>query len=497
MSTTNKATNHKSQRKRKIRDWVSIRRLVLVAILVVGAVFAFVPPQERVTMGLDIQGGVSAILSASDVNGATPTQEQMDEAATVIQQRVNTSGASAATVQQQGADKFLVQVPGAQNASTILNTLSTQGVLEFVDLRDIEDETIRNQIDSGQLYNYVIQMDDEGKPMTDENGNAIMLPGERLKLEAGTYTAFMTGDSVTNTTVSQTQNGLEYAVDLQLDGEGTKAFGDVSTALVENHGKIAIVLDGVVQTAPAVQSAITGGQVQITGDYDLEGARSLKSIIDSGSLPVTINVEQSSVVGPTLGNDALMVGIFAALIGLAIVLIWLLLFYRGMGLLAGASVVVMACIYLGLLATFSIAGWFSLTLPGIAGIIVNIGLAADSSILIMECFHEQVRKGRSFAAAAKDGVHEGIFTSLDADIVTLVSALILYFVAIGDVRGFGFTLAIGIICDLAVMALFSGPIMRLLGPKVMKKHPVVWGMDDDMHEGEYVKALDAGSKGVA
>lgn len=493
MSTTNSA----KRKIRKHRDWVSIRRLVLVAILVVGAVFAFVPPQERVTMGLDIQGGVSAILSASTVDGGTPSQEAMDEASTVIQQRVNTTGASAATVQQQGSDKFLVQVPGAQNASQILDTLSSQGVLEFVDLRDIEDENVRNMIDSGQLYTYKIETDENGEMKTDDAGNVVVSDFEPLTLESGQYKAFMTGDSVTNTTISQMQNGTGYAVDLQLDGEGTKAFADVSTELVSTNGKIAIVLDGVVQSAPAVQSAITGGQVQITGNYDMEEARSLKSIIDSGSLPVTINVEQSSVVGPTLGNDALMVGIIAALIGLAIVLIWLLLFYRGMGLLAGASVAIMAIIYLGLLAAFSIAGWFSLTLPGIAGIIVNIGMAADSAILIMECFHEQVRKGRSFAAAAKDGVHEGIFTSLDADIVTLVSALILYFVAIGDVRGFGFTLAIGIICDLGVMALFSGPIMRLLGPKVMKKHPVFWGMDDDMHEGEYVKTLEAGTKGVA
>ena len=184
--------------------------------------------------------------------------------------------------------------------------------------------------------------------------------------------------------------------------------------------------------------------------------------------------------------NALWVGIVSALIGLALVMVWLVLFYGGLGFITGLSVCLMAIIYMGLLALLSSFGWFSLTLPGIAGIIVNIGLSADSSILIMECFHEQVRNGRSVKAAAQGGAREGIFTSIDADVVTLVSALVLYFVAIGDVRGFGLTLALGIICDLLVMFLFSGPIVRMLGDKQIAKHPGFWGMRDEINEGEFI-----------
>ncbi len=440
----------------------SVICLVAMLIIAIAAAVMLYPPQDKITMGLDIQGGVSVNLKAKTTDGSAITSEQMGQTQLVISNRVNASGAAAATVQQQGSDSFLVQVPGAsENAQAILDTLSSQGVLEFVNVNDIEDETVRSYIQNG-------------------------LTGMNLNDAGVKYTAFMTGDNVNVVTVDRPQGSGEYAVNLQLDGTGTSEFSNVTRDLVSTHGQIAILLDGVVESAPAVQSAITTGQVQITGNYTLDEANALKTIIESGSLPVEVTIEQASTVGPTLGQRALWSGIVAALIGMALVVVWMLLFYRGLGLLPAVSIFLMSVIYLGLLALLSQVGWFSLTLPGIAGIIVNIGMSADSSILIMECFHEQIREGKSIGTASRSGVHEGIFTSLDADVVTLVSALILYFFAIGDVRGFGLTLALGIICDLVVMALFSGPIMRILGPRTIARHPGFWGIADDVNEGEYV-----------
>ena len=452
-----KAGASKSRRNSK-----SLACLVLIIILTIASAIALYPPQDKITMGLDIQGGVSVNLKASTTDGSPITAEQMEQTQLVISNRVNASGAAAATIQQQGSDAFLVQVPGAaENSQAILDTLSSQGVLEFVDISTITDETVRNYINQG-------------------------LTGMNLKKEGVSYTPFMTGENVENVTVDRPQASAEYAVNLQLDAMGTSEFASVTRQLVSTNGKIAILLDGVVESAPAVQSAITNGQVQITGNYTVEEANSLKTIMDSGSLPVSLSIEQASTVGPTLGQQALWSGILAALIGIALVVVWLLVFYKGLGLLPAASIFLMSVVYLGLLALLSQVGWFSLTLPGIAGIIVNIGMSADSSILIMECFHEQIREGKSVKTAATAGVKEGIFTSLDADVVTLVSALILYFFAMGDVRGFGLTLALGIICDLVVMALFSGPIMRVLGPRVIDRHPAFWGIVDDVNEGEYV-----------
>lgn len=444
------------------RSTRAVACLVLIVVLTIASAFVLYPPQDKITMGLDIQGGVSVNLLATTTDGSAITSEQMEQAQRVITNRVNASGAAAPSIQQQGSDSFLVQVPGAaENSQSILDTLSSQGVLEFVDVQTIQDETVRNYIDQG-------------------------LTGMNLKKEGVAYTPFMTGEQVQNVTVDRPQASAEYAVNLQLDSTGTQEFADVTRQLVSTHGKIAILLDGVVESAPAVQAAITNGQVQITGNYTVEEANTLKTIIDSGSLPVSLSIQQASTVGPTLGQQALWSGILAALAGIALVIIWMLVFYKGLGLLPTVSIVIMSIVYLGLLALLSQVGWFSLTLPGIAGIIVNIGMSADSSILIMECFHEQIREGKSIKTASVAGVKEGIFTSLDADIVTLVSALILYFFAMGDVRGFGLTLALGIICDLVVMALFSGPIMRVLGPKVIARHPGFWGTVDDVNEGQYL-----------
>lgn len=439
----------------------NIIALAAICVIAIASAIMLYPPQDKITQGLDIQGGVSVNLSATTLDGSQVTQDQMDEAQAVITSRVNSSGASAATVQQQGSNSFLVQVPGAEDSQSIIDTLSTTGVLEFVRVDAIEDDDVVNLIKQG-------------------------IEGMNLKDDNISYTAFMNGDNVSNVTVDRPQGSADYAVNLTLDSEGTSEFADVTSELVSTNGQIAILLDGKVECAPAVQSAITGGQVQITGNYTSQEANDLKAIINSGSLPVSLNIDQSSTVGPTLGQDALWVGIISAGIGLALVMVWMILFYGGLGFVTGLSICVMAILYMGLLALLSSFGMFSLTLPGIAGVIVNIGLSADSSILIMECFHEQIRNGRSVKAAAYGGAKEGIFTSLDADIVTLVSALALYIVAIGDVRGFGLTLALGIVCDLIVMMLFSGPVVRILGEKQIAKHPGFWGVRDEINEGQFI-----------
>ena len=455
-------SSHKAQTPAKPkRKKGNIVALVAICVIAIAAAIILYPPQDKITQGLDIQGGVSVNLSASTLDGSDVTQDQMDEAQAVITSRVNSSGASAASVQQQGSNSFLVQVPGAEDSQSIIDTLSTTGVLEFVRVDAIEDDEIVELIQQG-------------------------IEGMNLKDENVKYTPFMDGKNVSNVTVDRPQGSADYAVNLTLDSEGTSEFADVTSELVSTKGQIAILLDGKVECAPAVQSAITGGQVQITGNYTSQEANDLKAIINSGSLPVSLTIDQSSIVGPTLGQGALWVGIVSAGIGLALVMIWLILFYGGLGFITGLSICVMAILYMGLLALLSSFGMFSLTLPGIAGVIVNIGLSADSSILIMECFHEQIRNGRSVKAAAYGGAKEGIFTSLDADIVTLVSALALYIVAIGDVRGFGLTLALGIVCDLIVMALFSGPIVRLLGETQIAKHPGFWGVRDEINEGAYI-----------
>jgi preprotein translocase subunit SecD/SecD/SecF fusion protein len=255
---------------------------------------------------------------------------------------------------------------------------------------------------------------------------------------------------------------------------GAKVWGDYTSTHINQQ--VAIVLDGVVQSAPVVQSAILGGNTAITGDFTPEEAKKLKTVLETGALPVTLKFSESRVVGPTLGQESLEQGLYAGLVGLAFVAVFMVVYYRGLGLVADVALALYGMIFFGVLAMLSSFNLFSLTLPGIAGLILTIGVAADTSILIFERLKEEVVTGKTYRTAAKSAVRHAIGTSIDADVVTLVSALALYIFAIGPVRGFAFTLMIGIFIDLLVAILFTGVVVRMLAEGTMPKRPGLFGM---------------------
>ena len=467
------ATAQKPKKKPgRTTDRRNVWLLIVTTLLVVGSIFMFAPPQEKINQGLDIQGGLSVVLTAKGADGAAVSADDMEKSRAIIESRVNALGASEAVVQVQGNDQILVQIPGLTNTEDALNTIGKTGKLEFARLDSFTDSDVKTKIENGQFGNEAT--------VTDELGNS--LPSgktEHLKVESGTYTPLVTGSNITNVSVGQaSQTSTDYAVNVKLDGAGTTAFAEATKELAPTKGKIVIILDGEVQSAPAVQSEIPNGDVSITGNYSLDEAKSLQTVLESGSLPVSFEYAQSQVVGPTLGQDALASGVLVALIGLAVVMLYLLFFYRGLGLITAAAMAIFAVLYLGILATLSAFGLFSLSLAGIAGVVLTIGMAADSSILTMERFREEIRMGRSVRAASITGVRHAIVTSVDADLVTLVSALSLFFLATASVKGFGLTLALGIVCDIVMMLLFKAPLIRLLAPKVIAKHPGFWGVKD-------------------
>lgn len=477
--TTNKKKSSRSNDRRNL--WL----LIITTLLVVASVFLFTPPNEKINQGLDIQGGLSVVLTAKTTDGSAISTEDMESSRAVIESRVNSLGASEATVQVQGTDQILVQIPGLSDTETALNTIGKTGKLEFAPLDSFTDEEVKKKIEEGQFGSE--------STITDEFGNS--LPSgtvEHLKVEAGTYTPVVSGSNITSVAVGkENETALTYAVNVKLDADGTAAFAEATTELAPTKGRIVIVLDGEVQSAPAVQNEILDGDVSITGNYSLEDAKSLVTVLESGSLPVSFEYAQSQVVGPTLGQEALYAGVMAAIIGLLVVMLYLLFFYRGLGMLTAAAMIVFAVIYLGVLAALSAAGLFSLSLAGVAGIVLTIGMAADSSILTLERFREEIRMGRSVRASSITGVRHAIVTSIDADLVTLVSALSLFFLASASVKGFGLTLALGILCDIVMMLLFKAPIIRLLAPRSIAKHPGFWGIKDSLVAAEDYKALAA------
>ncbi len=464
--------------------------LILTTLLVIASVVMFMPPNEKINQGLDIQGGLSVVLSAQSTNGEEVTTEDMEKSRAIIESRVNALGASEATVQVQSNDQILVQIPGLSDTETALNTIGKTGQLEFARADSFTNEEDVTAIENGS---YASQ-----QTFTDSYGNSFQ--GDQItyrSVQAGTYTPLITGENINRVTVDkESEASSYYAVNLELDSEGTQAFADATRDLAADHGQIVIVLDGEIQSAPAVQSEITDGRVAITGSYTLEQAQALQTVLESGSLPISFTYEQSQVVGPTLGQDALWSGLVVAIIGLTLVILYLIFFYRGLGLLTALAMLVFSALYLGLLATLSAFGLFSLSLAGIAGIVLTIGMAADSSILVLERFREEIRMGRSVRAASITGVRHGIETSIDADLVTLVSALTLFFLASASVKGFGLTLALGILCDIVMMLVLKAPIIRLLAPKVIAHHPGFWGIKDCQAAAIVYADLTAG-KGIA
>ena len=437
--------------------------LIALAVVLVICVIGFTPLGQKITMGLDIQGGGSVVMTASKPDGSAVTDDDMKTAVKIVQERVNSLGASEATVQQQGSTSILVQIPGATNAEQAIQTIGTTGLLEFVDLTQVADQDALLKINSGQ---------------------------SDVELTPGTYTAFMTGDDIRNVTISQQSTGGTYEVDLTLNSEGTQKFAEVSKELAPTHGQIAIVLDGVVNSAPAVQSEITNGQVAITGNYSLDDAKALQSVLQSGSLPVTLEYSESRVVGPTLGQDSLSEGLVAVLIGFGVVIAYLCLFYGGLGMVISGGLVVFGIVYLGLLAFLSANGVFALSLPGIAGVVLTIGTATDSSVLVLERFREELRMGRGVRTASVSGSKHGIRTAIDAGVVTLISALGLFFLSIGQVKGFGLTLALGVVCSFVTLLCYTTPMLRLLGRGAIERHPGFWGVRRDIEEGR-ASARDA------
>lgn len=418
--------------------------LALAVVLVGLSWWQFWPLDTKITQGLDIKGGLSVILTAEPTANETITEDAMSRVSTILTNRVNGLGVSEATVQRQGADSFLVQLPGVKDSDQALKALRSTGRLDFVPA---------SSITTSETLGYGVQ------------------------LAEGSYeasAAIVTGANVTRAATDIDTRTNQPAVTLGLDAAGAKAWADFTSA---NVGKqVVIVLDGTVQSAPVVNEPILTGDTQISGSFTADDAKRLAAVLQAGALPVNLAFSESRVVGPTLGQDSLRAGLLAGLAGLGLVMLFMALYYRGLGVISWFSLVFFASIFLGVLAVLSRLGAFALSLPGIAGMVLTVGLAADSSILMFERFKEEVRMGKTFRSAAKSSTKHALLTSVDADVVTLVSALMLYLIAIGPVKGFALTLMIGIATDLTVAFLFTRPAIITLAESVVAKTPFLFGM---------------------
>ncbi len=434
----------------------NVLALGLALVLLAVAVWQFTPLSQKIRKGLDLQGGLSVILTAKATEKSPVTSQAMDRAELIVRNRVDRLGVSEATVQRQGTNSILVQLPGIKDPQGAIKLIGSTGQLQFVKWDSIPAA-------QQAAWDAYLQQLDQGAtpkqpPAIDATGSAVIL----------------NGSVVSNAQVSVNTQTNQPAVEMTFDDRGTQVWGQYTTT---NIGKrVAIVLDGVVQSAPQIQTAITDGRSEISGHFTPDQAKRLATVLQTGALPVSLEFSSSDVVGPTLGAASLQQGLFAAMIGLGLVALYMAVYYKGLGLLTWLSLGTFTGIFLGVLAVMSQLGTYALSLPGLAGMVLTIGLAADTSILILERFKEEVRQGKTYRSAAKSGSRHAIGTSIDADLVTFVSAIFLFIFAIGPVRGFALTLMIGIVCDLTVGILFTRSMLMLLAESVIEKAPGVFGM---------------------
>ncbi|MBQ2833823.1 MAG: protein translocase subunit SecD [Clostridia bacterium] len=347
------------------------------------------PWGEAISLGLDLRGGVYTVYEAEN-DGSLDFESKMSSTVGILTSRLTRQGFTEATVTRQGENRIRVEIPNVSDPNEILRIIGTPAQLYFVD----------------------------------EAGNNL-LEGAMIK----------------NAQASQDENG-QPCVAFELNDEGAKLFAEATAA---NLGKtISITLDGEVISAPTVNSVIAGGQGQITGQFTADDAKNLATLILSGALPLNLSQLEVSAISATLGVEALDKAVLAGVIGVSLVMIFMLLVYRVCGLVADIALTIYIMIVVLLLALTGA----QLTLPGVAGIILGIGMAVDANVVIFERIREELKVGRPLPSSIKKGFSNALSAIIDANVTTVIAAVVLYAFGTGTIRGFALTLGISVVTSM-------------------------------------------------
>lgn len=504
--------------------------LALISVITIGLVRGEATPTPK--LALDLQGGTQILLAPKTTDGKSISSEQVQQAVSIIRQRVDASGVSEAEITTMGGDNISVAIPGKADEET-LRRIEASARLDFRPVlaaapaaataqgeTESEEVTAENQDGTAETNDEADAdsnepADNADDAQTDENTDELY--PDPLPKEAGTldwvtpalaeeFTAFtcdsdsaleagdaqsdrplitcdqtgtvkyilgpveMTGDAIKDATagVATTQSGAStgnWAVNIVLDGEGTKTFGEISQRMFgaqEPLNQFAFVIDGRVLSAPSMNGQILDGRPQITGDFSQEEAQTTADQLKYGALPISFTVQSQEDISATLGTNQLQAGLIAGLIGLILVVIYSLFQYRVLGTLTIASLTIAAVLVYLFLVLLSWRQGYRLSLAGVAGIIVAIGITADSFIVYFERIRDAVRDGFTLENAVENGWKRAIRTILASDGINFLAAAILFILSIGNVRGFAFTLGLTTVVDLLVVTLFTHPMMTFL-----------------------------------
>ena len=444
---------------------VSIIVLIIITIWIVwptnpGIHLGSINKDIQTKLGLDLVGGVQALLEADLPTGTKVDPEALSTARTIVENRVNGLGVNEAVVQQAGNNRILVELPGETDPAKALAALQQTGLLEFVDFSKIT----QTEIAALQIPNTVIKTDFVGGTTTSTSPTPTTSATSPVTSTAVTkpeqiFHTVMTGAELSSVAVQTTATG-GYEVAFVLKPDGAKTFKDFTTA---NVGKpLAIVLDKKVISAPNIQNPITEGKGVITGNYTIDSANALAIQLKYGSLPIPLRVASSQTVGPTLGQDSLQKSLVAGVIGMLVVMLYMALYYRLPGIVADLALIVYALIAFSIFKLIPV----TLTLPGIAGFVLSVGVAVDANVLIFERMKEELRAGRTLRQSVDLGWARAWPSIRDSNFSTLITCLILgYFgktYGASMVLGFALTLGIGVLISMFTAIIVTRTFLHLV-----------------------------------
>ncbi len=413
-------------------------RLVASLAVLGFSLWSALPLNKKINLGLDLKGGMHLVMKVDTRDiPASDKDDVVERAVEVIRNRIDEFGVKEPSIIRQGSDEIVLQLPGVTDRKRALSIVGRTALLEFKLV--VDDPKLLSKALAGE------EIPPEYEVLYDNDGNAFLVEKKAL----------LTGDAINKAYVSFDSYNRPV-VSLELTSEGGKAFADITGRHVGE--RLAIILDNKVQSAPEIRQKITGGRAMITGRFTPEEANDLALVLRVGALPAPMEVVEERTVGPLLGQDSIKKGILSALIGAALVFLFMIFYYRLSGFIADLALIFNVLIILGGLGLFHA----TLTLPGIAGIILTLGMAVDANVLINERIKEELRSGNPIRTAVRAGYERAFLTIVDSNVTTLIAALMLFQFGTGPIKGFAVTLSIGIIASMFTAIVFTRLIFEIL-----------------------------------
>ena len=391
--------------------------LAVIALIFAAFIYFIGPLAQSIKQGLDLQGGTHIVLEAEDAGENKVTDDAVERARQILERRINEMGLAEPLIQREGKKRIIIELPGVKDPDQAIKTIGKTAVMEF----------------------------------KDENG-----------------TVHLTGNDLKDAKEQIGQN-KQFMVAIEFTDEGAKIFADLTTMNVGRH--IGIYLDGEQLTNPVVNEPITGGKAVITGSRTLDEAKNLAILLRSGALPVKVNVLEVRTVGPTLGQDSKDKSVTAFAVGIGLIVAFMLVLYRVSGFVATTALLIYVLLLLAVLHFLQA----TLTLPGIAGIILSMGVAVDANILIFERFKEEVQVGKTLRMSMESGFRRALATIVDANMSVMITAAILFVLGSGPVRGFAITLGLGVAISMVTAVFVSRYLLRMLIECNLTNHPFWYG----------------------